>query len=405
MQNARRLSTIFYRFFTKKAPTAATAPDKNATHNTTTKHCIFRRRFFNGKLNHLKNMQEENEIQAAQRLLNETGISILDAARLIRNALDFTGGSKEENLQYCRDVIECGRRRIGKMSRTITVKFAMEEYMKTKTDLKRDSLRDVKNLGRRIMRAVADDKKISQITSEECRGLLDGAFATPSQFNKGRTMLHGLFTFAVRMRWRDENPVDEIPKQNVEEKEILPLSIEEAQRLLKCAEKKHTECAAALGIMLWAGIRPNEVARLHWEDIDLEERIILVRCRNSKTGGARHVDMCPALVHWLKRARRNGGKICPKNWTRKWQNLRQDAGFAVWTQDVLRHTFASYNLKRFKNLPRLQTQMGHRDTSLIRTRYVNMGGITKSDAKIFFERRGIIDYVPPPPEAETKQAA
>lgn len=37
--------------------------------------------------------------------------------------------------------------------------------------------------------------------------------------------------------------------------------------------------------MLYAGIRPGEVVRLHWRDVDLEERVISVRSRTSKTGG------------------------------------------------------------------------------------------------------------------------
>ena len=55
-----------------------------------------------------------------------------------------------------------------------------------------------------------------------------------------------------------------------------------------------------------------------------------------------------------------------------------------WINDVLRHTFASYHLKHFKNLILLQAEMGHRDLNLLRSRYVNMQGITKDDAWIFF---------------------
>lgn len=65
--------------------------------------------------------------------------------------------------------------------------------------------------------------------------------------------------------------------------------------------------------------------------------------------------------------------------------MRRDANLErPWVQDVLRHTFASYHMKRYKNLPRLQSQMGHAYLSLLRTRYVNMYGIKKGEAKIFF---------------------
>ena len=53
-------------------------------------------------------------------------------------------------------------------------------------------------------------------------------------------------------------------------------------------------------------------------------------------------------------------------------------------QDVLRHTYASYFAKRFKDLPRLQLNMGHHDLSLLRSRYINMRGISNLEATSFF---------------------
>ena len=137
-------------------------------------------------------------------------------------------------------------------------------------------------------------------------------------------------------------------------------------------------------------MRPNEVSRLKWEDIDFSEKVITVKKENSKTGGARQIEMCPVLREWLDPLKKKSkAKICPKNWLRKWKSLREDAGFKhIWVNDVLRHTYASYFAKRFRDLPRLQLNMGHRDLSLLRSRYVNMVGIKKSDAKAFFESLG-----------------
>ena len=60
----------------------------------------------------------------------------------------------------------------------------------------------------------------------------------------------------------------------------------------------------------------------------------------------------------------------------------------VWQQDVLRHTFASYHLKHFKNLVQLQIEMGHSTPDLLRTRYLNMRDITKEHARLFWSLRG-----------------
>lgn len=40
-------------------------------------------------------------------------------------------------------------------------------------------------------------------------------------------------------------------------------------------------------------------------------------------------------------------------------------------QDALRHTFANYHLSHFRSFAELQVEIGHRDATLRRTRYVD----------------------------------
>lgn len=329
---------------------------------------------------------ENNGIFLAERLLDGTGVSLLDAARLIKNALDFNVASRE-NLKYCRDVIECGRSHLGAVEKCVTLIDAFGHYVEAKKHLRKDSLRDIKYLGKRILKKAPYEKFVCEFTAGQCLKILSNAFHTPSQFNKGRCMLHGLFSYAIKMKWCAKNPVSEIAPKKILEREIEPLALSEIQKLLETALlPAHVDCAPALGIMLWAGVRPKEATRLTWADVDLEEGTITVKARNSKTGGIRHIDICPALKYWLKGLRKKPeSSICPKNWVKKWKALRSAANLErPWVQDVLRHTFASYYMKRYKNLPRLQSQMGHADLTLLRTRYVNMNGIKKCGAKIFF---------------------
>ncbi len=200
-------------------------------------------------------------------------------------------------------------------------------------------------------------------------------------------MLHGLFEFAVRHEWCERNIIKLIEKKKIFEMEIKPLSISETKELLKTAKMKNNQSySIAVGLLTFAGIRPKEVLRLKWQDIDLDENIITVRSQCSKTGGTRHVDICPSLKSLFKNFRLNEESyICPKNWPSQWKNIRDSSGFkGRWIPDVLRHTFASYHAKHFSDLSKLQLNMGHRDQSLLRSRYVNMCGISKSNAREFF---------------------
>lgn len=334
----------------------------------------------------------DKHTKLATTLLSEREVTLLDAARLIRNVLDsFSEESGLTPVQFCAKVISTGLRHIRNDEMSIRNGFML--YLETKKNLRPESLRDIRYLGSRLIKSNPKfgETYFSELKSALCEQYLSSTFKTPSQFNKARTMLYGLFEFALKREWCDKNPIKLIEKQKVIEKEIIPLSNTQTESLLKSAENaKKRDCLPAVGLLLFAGIRPREVRRLKWKDIDLEEGFITVRSQCSKTGGVRHVEIMPALKRILAKYKSDGkSAICPPDWNRKWKNIREESGFkGTWVQDVLRHTYASYFAKRFRDLPRLQLNMGHRDLSLLRSRYVNMAGIKKSDAKAFFESMG-----------------
>ena len=307
----------------------------------------------------------DKNTQSALTLLNGHRVTLLDAARLIRNTLDsFSKESGLTPVQFCAKVISTGLRHI--RNEEMSIKDGLLLYLETKRELRPDSLRDIRYLGNRLIKSNPKLGRtyFSELKVADCEQYLSSTFKTPSQFNKARTMLYGLF-----------------------EKEIVPLTNTQAESLLKSAKvQKNSECLPAVGLLLFAGIRPREVRRLKWKDIDLEEGFITVRSQCSKTGGVRHVEIVPTLKRILTKYKSDDeSAICPPNWRRKWKNIREESGFkGTWVQDVLRHTYASYFAKLFRDLPRLQLNMGHRDLSLLRSRYINMRGITALDARAFF---------------------
>ena len=330
----------------------------------------------------------KNEINTSLTLLKNSGLELLDAARLMRNILDsFPKASRLSPAQFCAKVIETGLRHLRSEEMSIRQGFLL--YLSAKSSLRPDSLRDINYLGNRLINSNPKlaESYFSELKASDCESYLNSTFDSPSQFNKARTMLHGLFEFAVKCEWCDNNPIKRVEKRRVIESEIIPLNYSQAEKLLKNADTvKNKDCLPAVGLLLLAGIRPREVRRLRWMDIDLNEDSITVRAQCSKTGGVRHVEICPSLKRILKKHKmEDNSPICPPNWRRKWQRIRNDSGFkGCWIQDVLRHTYASYFAKRFHDLPRLQINMGHRDISLLLSRYVNMRGISSLDARAFF---------------------
>ena len=331
----------------------------------------------------IKDISEE--AQTAQKLLTGNNITLIDAARLIKNILDFMPkGSNLTDVQFCTKIIETGKAHFRTNEMSFTKGFNL--YYETKKDILRlDSLRDIRYLANRLMRSNPQlaNHNFSELSRSNCEDWLNKTFLTPSQFNKGRSFLHAIFEFAMRREWVDKNPIKLIERKKIIEKEIKPLSLEETKILLKNAKKKN--CTEVVGLMMLAGIRPKEAKRLEWRDIDLDDNSIKIRSICSKTGGIRHVEICPKLKNILLDRETRFGCLSPRNWSKKWKQIRDNSGFkGHWVQDILRHTYASYFTKRYSDLPRLQLNMGHRDLSLLRSRYVNMQNISKTDAKEFF---------------------
>lgn len=326
---------------------------------------------------------------SAKRILTGTAVSVLDATRIVKNILDAkTANIGLTDLQFCAKVIATGLQHI--RTREMPIADGLALYLGSKQHLRPDSIRDIRYIWKRLLRTNPElaECNFSEFSVSECEKWLSQTFSTPSQFNKGRAMLHGLFEFALRRQWCDRNPIKLIERRRIVEKEISPLTFPQIKNLLKTAKMpKHKECLPAIGLLMFAGVRPREVHRLIWKDIDLEENSITIRSLCSKTGGVRQVEICPALKRLLTPFTNNqkNEMVCPKNWQKRWRDIRNDSGFKnVWVQDILRHTYASYHAKRFKDLPRLQLNMGHYDLSLLRSRYVNMRGISHTDARDFF---------------------
>lgn len=327
-------------------------------------------------------------------LLKQTGLPIVDAAILVKQLVQESGGGGRK-LERARKCIELGAISLRNREYSVTFSKCVREALAVRIRRRPRTLSDFRFIIRRFLRLCPglERRDVRSITPEECKSYIETAFVTQRQRHKARLVLSGVFSTAVKRGWCAENPVFRVDSPYLDEHPIRALSLSEVDTLLKSASVyDHGSCLAAVGMMLFGGIRPHEVCRLTWNDVDLEGSAILLRPRHTKTGGARHVTIRPVLDAILRcRAMSADFSVCPPNWRRKWRELRQLAGWngkvAYWQPDCLRHTFASYHLKMFGNYNSLQLEMGHRDTNLLRTRYVNMEGLTRRDAELFWRER------------------
>ena len=326
--------------------------------------------------------------RAALEVLRKTGIDVLEAALVAKEAL-ASGRGRVKRARAC---ITLGEEQLRLREKTVTFAKAVESALE---DRKRKGLRarsivDFRYLCRRLMKKNPGmaGRRVRCITAEECRAYLQEAYGnSASQYKKARAILSGVFSSAIRHGWCEANPVARVEAPDVVEKPIEPLTIEEVERLEAAAQlPEHREMQLSLHLMLYCGIRPTEVSRINpAQDIDWQNHRVVVRPSTSKTGGGRVVP--------LRKAGNITVRTIPRRWIQRWRALRKAAGWSgenthPWRPDTCRHTFATYHAALYRNFPALQLEMGHRDSILLRTRYVYAGHGTEDAASTFF-REGV----------------
>lgn len=88
------------------------------------------------------------KIFSAKELLRGSGISVLDAARFVRNILDAKAGGSHGsagNVQFVLKVIECGLR--GVRNTEMGFEKGFRAYVEAKAHLRKESLRDIRWVG------------------------------------------------------------------------------------------------------------------------------------------------------------------------------------------------------------------------------------------------------------------
>lgn len=336
----------------------------------------------------MKTNNHRSDKAIAKQLLRAQRLTACDLARLVLETIEglgemARGKSRQELLLIIRRVIQAGTEQVRAAERTVTLEEAAWASVKAREDLRASTLRDLRHFVRRILRTEgAATLPLRSIGTAQCRRILNEAFGrSKSSYVKGRVILHSIFAHGIRQEWCDSNPVSRIEVPSIKEKPITPLTVQEVTQLrVTCEQETHRAMRFSLHLMLYCGIRPTEVKRLTTSDICWDDHLIIIRPQASKTGGGRavplrgHNNLHPADC------------IIPRNWQTRWKHLRRAAGFTRWVPDICRHTFASYHAAHYRNLPELQLEMGHRDSTLLRSRY--MAPTRRSDAALFWQLPG-----------------
>ena len=195
------------------------------------------------------------------------------------------------------------------------------------------------------------------------------------------------FKFAMQRRYVQRNVADAIPKVSIDETLPLIFTVEETQRLMRNVSDVVPQMEPYFAIGLFAGLRPNELECLDWEQIDLDKKRITVRPEVAKKRRQRYVDISDNLLEWLLPHRKQRGRIYfSRHWFDKARGVHRNnkdiEPVVPWSGDVLRHSYGSYHLAMHEDGARTSLQMGHTTQGILFEHYRNL--VTREDAEAFW---------------------
>jgi integrase len=205
----------------------------------------------------------------------------------------------------------------------------------------------------------------SEVSAERLRKWLDGQGWAPAT-RRGRLIDVGtFFSFARARGWCAHDPVAGVGKVTLDNAPPAILTVEQCRALLAAALELYPSMIPYFALGLFCGIRPQEIFRLTWPEVDLERGFVEVTAAKSKTRQRRLVTISDNCKAWL----RLGGDIPPVNWQKRFDRVAAKAKITPWPQDGMRHSFCSYHLAMHQSPDKTAHEMGHRSTQMLYQHY------------------------------------
>ncbi len=158
--------------------------------------------------------------------------------------------------------------------------------------------------------------------------------------------------------------------------------------LLGKAEEQFPEMIPAMVLLWFAGLRPKEMLRMTWDQINLTAKTVHVTPEIAKTRTSRVVDLPDNAVAWLLQYRGTGKVVSSYMTYRRGRlDLLGAAGIKEWPRDVPRHTFATIHYKTHQDIGKTMEQLGHFGNAHTFTRHYKGQPVTREQAAEYWTIR------------------
>ena len=236
--------------------------------------------------------------------------------------------------------------------------------------------RDLKRLEKHFPGAT-----VAELTGARLTGYFEARQAALKTYNNRRGIVSTFLKFALQRDWITANPLDKIPQRRIRRRRggAVTFSAAQAEELMAFVEAHHPSAVPFFALCLFAGIRPclrtGEILRLQPAHVKLDDGMIRIDAEVSKVREPRNVTIQPNLAAWLRAYPLKKFLIIPANL----QHIREKVAqkFPL-THDVMRHTFISMFVAKFRSLGEAALQAGNSE-SIIRKHYLDLKNAAEAE--------------------------
>jgi hypothetical protein len=251
------------------------------------------------------------------------------------------------------------------------------------------------------LEAAFPGRRVHDVTTEDLHAYLTARALGPKAWNNTRGLLHAFFEWSrsAPRQWRIDNPARPLVTHKVARGIPHILTAQQAAELMAFLETYPTGTRQKarpgylvpyFALCLFAGIRPTVPRGEAWKlgklpkaelarAIDLANGVIRIGPAVSKTRDLRQVTIQPNLRAWLERYPVSEYPITVSAMQAKVMEVRMKFGL---TGDVLRHSFCSYHVAKFRSLGSTALEAGNSER-VIKKHYLNL--VTETEAASFWE--------------------
>ncbi len=279
---------------------------------------------------------------------------------------------------------------------------ALKEYLEDRVreaDSRSLSERQFESIGHELQRFekhFGGERPLSGITHLDLAEYLQVTFPrdkagqaaySNKSWNNRRGYLTTFFGFCVQRGWLEDNSAQRVrvfKRSQLPHREVEILSAEKCTKLMAFLEGfAEGRLVPFFALCLFAGIRPDwqdgEISKLRPEDLRWEEGYIRLGRDKTKTKRKRHTVIQPNLRRWLKAYPLAKYPIICVNFRKLLYRTRRQFDLG---HDVLRHTYCSMLVGRYRSVSETALQAGNSENVLWES-YLDL--VEKGEAEAFWK--------------------